>query len=131
MYCANCGVDNIEGARYCIKCGADLTRQTPPEKKCSLDSLDVKATIEQPEIEAESFAKGSLFANRYEILSEGLKGGMGVVYKCKDSKLNRTKAVKVIHPRLLSSSQSLARFRQEVAISQELQHENIVRVYDI
>ena len=54
-----------------------------------------------------------------------------MVYKCKDTKLNRTKAVKVIHPRLLSSSNALARFRQEVAISQELQHENIVRVYDL
>jgi len=63
MFCGNCGASNLEGIKYCIKCGADLTGQTPPEKKRSLDSLDVKATIEQPEIDTESFTPGSLFAN--------------------------------------------------------------------
>jgi len=118
MYCPQCRTELPDDSKYCYRCGYDFTRiKTPPEKKRSFDSLDIKHTVEQPETEAESFAQGSFFANRYEILSEGLKGGMGVVYKCKDTKLNRTKAVKVIHPRLLSSSNTLARFRQEVAIS--------------
>jgi len=64
MFCGKCGSNNIEGVQFCIKCCADLTRQTPPEKKHSLDSLDVKHTIEKPKTETEGFAKGSLFANR-------------------------------------------------------------------
>ena len=97
----------------------------------SPDTLDGSSTIYQPEIEADSFKVGSLFADRYEILSEGRKGGMGTVYKCKDTKLEEIVALKVIHPKLLSSTQAVSRFRQEVALSRKLQHPNIVRVYNL
>jgi len=57
---------------------------------------------------------------------------MGIVYKIKDKKLNdRIKALKVIHPGLTSSELALQRCRQEVDISQDLYHPNIVRVCDL
>jgi serine/threonine protein kinase len=110
-----------------------------PKKKFSEDPLDGLDSIVRPLSEEDSplgadpdLPKvGTLFAGRYEILSEGLRGGMGVVYKCKDSKLNTIKALKVIHPKLLSAEEAVQRFRQEVSISQKLQHKNIVRVYDL
>jgi serine/threonine protein kinase len=132
MYCPQCRSELPDDAKYCIKCAYDFTKiKTPPEKKNHQDSLDASGTLIQKESEIESFKVGSLFANRYEILSEGLKGGMGAVYKCKDTKLDEIVALKVIHPRLLSSSQALSRFRQEVSISRKLQHPNIVRVYNL
>ena len=85
----------------------------------------------KPEPEVENLEVGRLFANRYEILSEGRRGGMGVVYKCRDTKLNRRIGFKVIHPRLLSSNEAIQRFRQEVSISLELLHKNIVRVHNL
>lgn len=131
MYCANCGNRIADDATFCGNCGADLRRQTPPPKKLQ-DSLDSVGTTFQSDTEVDSFRVGSVFAERYEILSEGLKGGMGVVYKCRDTMLNnKVKALKIIHPRLVTSKQATTRFRQEVAISQELNHENVVRVYDI
>lgn len=133
MYCPECSTELPDDSKFCIKCRYDFARITsPPSKKQGHDSLDGLGTSIEPELDIDSFAEGSLFANRYKILDEGKKGGMGAVYKCKDSMLNnKIKALKVIHPRLLSSRQARSRFRQEVAISQELQHENIVRVYDI
>ncbi len=100
MFCNKCGTENVEEAVFCTKCGTDISIQTPPERKHTSDSpdtLDGSSTIYQPEIEADSFKVGSLFADRYEILSEGRKGGMGTVYKCKDTKLEEVVVLKVIH----------------------------------
>lgn len=132
MFCPQCRTELPNEAKFCVKCRYNFAGiKTPSSKKHDHDSLDSVETLMQQELDIDSFAVGSLFASRYEILSEGHKGGMGAVYKCKDTMLNKTKALKVIHPRLVSSKQAISRFRQEVAISQELQHENIVRVYDI
>jgi serine/threonine protein kinase len=84
-----------------------------------------------PHQKEEMFSIGSLFASRYEILSEGKRGGMGAVYKVKDTRLRMTRALKVIHPQLLRSEQAQYRFRNEVSISLKLTHRNIVRVYDL
>lgn len=132
MYCPQCRSELPDDAKYCIKCGYDFTKiRTPASKKQGQDSLDGVGTSIQQESDIDSFEVGSLFANRYEILSEGHKGGMGAVYKVRDTKLNKIVALKIIHPRLVSSQQALSRFRQEVSISQELQHPNIVKVFNL
>lgn len=132
MYCPQCSTEIPDDAKFCYKCRYDLARlKTPPARKASSDPLDDIETTLGQEIYDDSFTKGSLFANRYEILDEGKKGGMGAVYKCTDTKLRHIIALKVIHPRLLSSKQAVLRFRQEVAISMKLQHTNIVRVYNL
>jgi sulfatase modifying factor 1 len=140
MFCGKCGTENREGVTFCVKCGADLRRQTPlpadsvnrlktsPKPGDSLGDMD---TSIKPGTEVGNLEVGHMFADRYEVLSEGKRGGMGVVYKCRDRKLNRTVALKVIHPKLLSSEQAIQRFRQEVSISLELLHKNIVRVHNL
>jgi formylglycine-generating enzyme required for sulfatase activity len=96
------------------------------------DSLDNIGTSLDAAVNADMFASGSLFAGRFEIVGEGKRGGMGVVYKCRDIRLNnRVMGLKVIHARLLESAQARVRFTQEVAICQELGHPGIIRVYDI
>jgi formylglycine-generating enzyme required for sulfatase activity/tRNA A-37 threonylcarbamoyl transferase component Bud32 len=95
------------------------------------DSLDGSVTRADIGAGPADFQPGFVFAGRYEILSEGQRGGMGVVYKCRDTKLKRLSALKLIHPHLQKSSQAIERFRQEVAISLDLQHAHIVRVYDL
>ena len=95
------------------------------------DILDISGTRFGDGSRPQDLKPGAMFAGRYEILSEGFRGGMGVVYQCRDIKLQKQKALKIIHPHLLKSSQALQRFRQEVSISQELLNENIVRVYDL
>jgi serine/threonine protein kinase len=144
MFCVKCGTQNVDDAEFCVKCGVALRKQTPAPISDSLDNLktfpkpksdnapfdDLGATV-TPESDLASLSVGSLFANRYEILSEGMKGGMGVVYKCRDQKLNLITALKIIHPKLLQSEQALQRFRQEVSISLKLLHKNIVRVYGL
>lgn len=147
MFCPKCETELPDGSRRCTKCGYDFSQRanTPPGKRPSEDPLndlgstargsgdplDGLATSMGSDADVGSLRIGALFAGRYEILSEGLRGGMGVVYKCRDKKLNTIKALKVIHPRLLSAEEAVQRFRQEVSISQKLQHKNIVRVHDL
>jgi serine/threonine protein kinase len=131
MFCGKCGNENVEGVKFCVKCGADISRLTPPPRDSGGDSLDGQGTGLASDWENEEFTVGSIFANRYEILTPGLRGGMGCVYKCRDTKLNETVALKLIHPRLIKSAQAISRFRQEVSISRRLQHTGIVKVYNL
>jgi tetratricopeptide (TPR) repeat protein/predicted Ser/Thr protein kinase len=74
---------------------------------------------------------GDVLGDRYEILQLLGEGGMGAVYKAQDRELDRPVALKVIRPELASSSSMLARFKQELLLSRQVTHKNVVRIYDL
>ena len=65
----------------------------------------------------------------YQILGVIGKGGMGVVYKARDVKLNRFAAIKVLNDKSISHEATLSRFQLEAQASARLKHPNIVNVY--
>lgn len=67
---------------------------------------------------------------KYEILEELGRGGFGTVYKAFDTELNVERALKVLHPTLLTDSTFLSSFKQEAQLAAKLEHPNIVPVYD-
>ncbi len=67
----------------------------------------------------------------YEILSPIGAGGMGEVYKAKDTRLRRTVAVKVLPSHLSSDAERRGRFEREARAASALNHPNITTVYDI
>ena len=70
------------------------------------------------------------FANRYQILREIGRGGMGVVYLARDPMLEREVAIKVMTPDLLSP-EAVERFKREARVVAKMDHPAIVGVHDI
>ncbi len=66
----------------------------------------------------------------YEILDTLGRGGMGVVYKARHISLNRECAVKMVLGGISASQSSILRFKLEAEAVAQLQHPNIVQVYD-
>src|SRR5579863_3284577 len=67
----------------------------------------------------------------YEILSPIGAGGMGEVYRAKDTKLDREVAVKVLPAALAQDPDRLARFEREAKVLASLNHPNIAHIYGI
>ncbi len=67
----------------------------------------------------------------YEILAPLGAGGMGEVYKARDTRLGREVAVKVVPPSLSSSPQALQRFEREAKTISQLSHPHICALYDV
>ncbi|MGB9031221.1 MAG: tetratricopeptide repeat protein [Acidobacteriaceae bacterium] len=74
---------------------------------------------------------GTVLAARYEILSVLGTGGMGSVYKAQDRELDRLVALKVIRPELARNPAIVDRFKQELRLSHQVTHRNVVRMYDL
>jgi len=68
--------------------------------------------------------------NGYEILDCLGQGGMGVVYRARQTSINRIVALKVLHPRLAKDAAFAERLRQEARAAAQLNHPNIIQAYD-
>src|SRR5687767_82340 len=73
----------------------------------------------------------TLYSGKYEVQGLIAQGGMGVVYKAWDQRLNRDVALKVVHSHLSSDPSFLQRFLREARAMARLQHDNIVTIYDV
>jgi len=73
---------------------------------------------------------GSLFAERYEILEELGKGGMGEVYKVRDQKLAEVMALKVLKPEIAADRDMIERFKNELKLARKIAHRNVCKMHD-
>ncbi|MEO8275163.1 MAG: protein kinase [Thermoanaerobaculia bacterium] len=72
----------------------------------------------------------TLLDRRYRILERVGEGGAGVVYRARHEEMDRTVAIKVLHPELFPSPVALARFRREARAAGVLVHPHAVTVFD-
>jgi len=72
-----------------------------------------------------------IVANRYRLRDQLGRGGMGIVWRAHDERLERDVALKVLHPWVADDKELRARFEREAAALARLEHPNVVRLYDV
>ena len=73
---------------------------------------------------------GQLLDGRYHVGPRLARGGMATVYEAHDNRLDRTIALKVMHPSLADDEEFVSRFIREAHSAARLSHPNVVAVYD-
>jgi len=121
MKCPKCLADNPPDSRFCRKCATPL----PAEEDLS---ISVTKTLQLPASELE---RGTTFAQRYEIIEELGKGGMGRVYKAYDKKIKDVVALKLIRPEISTDENTIARFNNELRLARKISHRHVCRMYDL
>lgn len=91
--------------------------------ECDTVRLDFLDTPTHPEL------LGRL--GRYDIERLIGMGGYGIVFKARDSELNRVVAIKVLAPHLISSGPARQRFAREAQASAAVVHDHVVPIYDV
>ncbi len=69
--------------------------------------------------------------SHYKVLEKIGEGGMGVVYRATDTKLNRDVALKILPQQFASDIQRMGRFQREAQVLASLSHANIGHIYGI
>ena len=69
--------------------------------------------------------------DHYEIVNWLGAGGMGVVYRARDPRLDRDVAIKLISDAVATDASRMQRFEQEARAAGQLSHPNIVAVFDV
>jgi len=159
MRCPYCKAENPPNAAKCGKCGkaapaseatyiggdepskqatpasaarpaqrSDSTGKTP-ETPESWSIANTRAPA--PALPPGEIAPGTVLGERYEILALLGQGGMGAVYKARDSELDRLVALKVIRPELTTNPEILKRFKQELILARQVTHRNVIRIFDL
>jgi serine/threonine protein kinase len=121
LECPNCHHENPEKSNFCAKCATPLP---------NLDDVFNRQTqtIETPR---EELTTGSTFANRYTIIEELGRGGMGRVYKASDTELSEKVALKLINPKISADKKTIERFRNELKLARKIRHKNVCQMYDL
>lgn len=75
--------------------------------------------------------EGEIIAGRYEIVSRLGSGGMAIVYKALDKKLNRQVTFKVMREEYAGDEDFIRRFHKEARAAGSISHQNLVNIYDV
>jgi serine/threonine protein kinase len=105
MKCPQCQSDVPESSDHCFNCGYVLRAQP-------------------------TLIRGSMLAGRFEILAPLGKGGMGMVYKAQDHKLEEIVAIKVLRPDIAANPDMERRFRKEIVLARRVRHRNVCGIHE-
>ncbi len=119
--CLHCASDNPESAQFCSECGNRLPTTSEMHEPHT-------RTLATP---LEELTTGATFAQRFQIIEEIGKGGMGRVYKALDTEVQEKVALKLIKPEIAADHTTIERFRNELKLARRIAHRNVTRMFDL
>lgn len=124
--CRACGRASTEDAKFCAHCGVPLDAAAADSVKSSTEPV----AREAPRSALADPLIGVLVAERYRILEQLGRGGMGVVYKAEHARIGKLMALKLLTGELTRDVDHVKRFRREAMMASQLSHPNTVQVFD-
>ncbi len=121
MKCPECLAANPPDSQFCRKCATPL----PAEEDLALAQTK---TLLMP---ATMLDRGTTFAERYEIIEELGRGGMGRVYKVFDKKIKEVIALKLIRPEISADESTIERFNNELRLARKISHRHVCTMFDV
>ena len=112
----------------------DELLKTPPAtgaRTTPMGSSDPSATVDLPR--AMDFTEAPLagVSQRYDLLGELGRGGMGIVYRARDRETGELVALKVLKPEIAGEQALLDRFKNELRLARKITHKNVCRTYEL
>jgi serine/threonine protein kinase/tetratricopeptide (TPR) repeat protein len=130
MKCPKCQAENPETSRFCADCGTQLRGHEPDSPEFGIASAKSTST-ETLQTPIKELITGSTFADRYQVIEELGKGGMGRVYKVFDTRIREKVALKLIRPEIASDKDTIERFSNEIRLARRIGHRNVCKMFDI
>ncbi len=133
MKCPSCSKELAEDSRFCSGCGsliqAVAVGSLTQEPTAAIPSpAPAPAQVSTPQAR---FVPGTVLSERYRIVAQVGRGGMGEVYRADDLRLGQTVALKFLPVLRGKNPDDLAQLHREVRIARQISHPNVCRVFDI
>jgi len=119
--CSACRHENPADTRFCGNCGKPLHSGHTEEQILG-------ETLVTP---AKELTRGMTLTERYEVIEELGRGGMGKVYRVFDKKIDEEIALKLLKAEVAMDEKAVERFRNELKFARKISHRHVCRMYDI
>ena len=119
--CPKCQAESVDNSKFCAECGSRLG--------LGGDVGFTKTMTLATGIRI--LGEGKIFADKYAMVGEIGRGGMGIVYRAEDIKLKRAVALKFLPLKFMGAPEARERFIREAQAAAALNHPNICTIYEV
>lgn len=120
-------IENLEA----LMCRLDAEINSQLEQTLSAGKVRTLQNVGDSQMPTIFLNISSALENRFQLLKEIGRGGMGIVFQAHDKQLKEQVAIKVLSPLLSNNADGLERLKREVSAARRITHPNVIRIHDI